>query len=193
MSIYRRQADTRKFMENDRSQNSPGKVEKSRLRMKGESITAGCRGGVNELRQLNSDTKHRMVYCCRCVQAASFVKIVCMVTFKRLIFLEILLPCDSDAKWTREPRTILVPTEEYPALIYGSFPNLGTPKSSILIGFLITNKFWGTLIYGTPHIVTRSLALKQALCVLTTIKNQVEMHWMWRFVTSFLRAPWREP
>ena len=50
---------------------------------------------------------------------------------------------------------------EYPFLklqnqhvVYGGFPrNGGTPKSSILIGFSITNHpFWGTTIFGNIHI-----------------------------------------
>ena len=33
------------------------------------------------------------------------------------------------------------------------FPKSGTPKSSILIGFSITNHpFWGTPIFGNTHI-----------------------------------------
>ena len=33
------------------------------------------------------------------------------------------------------------------------FENSGTPKSSILIGFSIINHpFWGTPIFGNPHI-----------------------------------------
>ena len=33
--------------------------------------------------------------------------------------------------------------------------NRGTPKSSILIGFsIIKHPFWGTSIFGNPHICT---------------------------------------
>ena len=35
----------------------------------------------------------------------------------------------------------------------GVSENSGTPKASILIGFSIINRpFWGTPIFGTPHI-----------------------------------------
>ena len=39
-------------------------------------------------------------------------------------------------------------------IIYGCFQTLGTPKSSILIGFSITNHpFWGTHIVGNTHML----------------------------------------
>ena len=42
--------------------------------------------------------------------------------------------------------------------------NSGTPKSSILLGFSIINHpFWGTPIFGTPHMnqsVERNISLK---------------------------------
>ena len=37
----------------------------------------------------------------------------------------------------------------------GVSENNGTPKSSILIGFSIINHpFWGTSIFGNPHILS---------------------------------------
>jgi len=42
----------------------------------------------------------------------------------------------------------------YAFLDMGVSKNRGTPKSSILIGFSITNHpFWGTTIFGNTHII----------------------------------------
>ena len=53
------------------------------------------------------------------------------------------------------PPTVLPSSSEDPApQRYGDFlSHRGTPKSAIFMGFfLINHPFWGTPIYGTPHI-----------------------------------------
>ena len=44
--------------------------------------------------------------------------------------------------------------------------NRGTPKSSILIGFSIINHpFWGTPIFGNPHIIYILQRKTHSFCV----------------------------
>ena len=62
-------------------------------------------------------------------------------------------------RWNKKQLTETSPTwgpenfMKYTYVHMGVSKNNGTPKSSILIGFSIINHpFWGTIIFGTPHI-----------------------------------------
>ena len=57
----------------------------------------------------------------------------------------------------------------------GVSKNRGTPKSSILIGFSIINHpFWGTPIFGNPHINNRALVHNTATYMKTCYKAYLQ-------------------
>ena len=62
------------------------------------------------------------------------------------------------------------------------FPEIGVPKSSILVGFSTINQpFWGTPIPGNPHILMDDLS----------VNGQVS--WHWRVSRLLCPRPWQRP
>ena len=61
--------------------------------------------------------------------------------------------CDSPSKQVTVGRIYIADTNIMKYIHLGVSKNRGTPKSSILIGFSITNHpFWGIPIFGNPHL-----------------------------------------
>ena len=64
--------------------------------------------------------------------------------------------------------------------------NRGTPKSSILMGFsLINHPFWGTPIYGNPHIYTYT-HINLYIYIYTHTHTHIYIYYKWKIKKKYI-------